>query len=44
MFAAQIAKAFGAEVTGVTSSATRKWSRDYVVDYTKEDFTKGSGL
>jgi NADPH:quinone reductase-like Zn-dependent oxidoreductase len=43
-FAVQIAKAFGAEVTGVcrTSniSLVRSIGADYVVDYTQQDFTK----
>jgi NADPH:quinone reductase-like Zn-dependent oxidoreductase len=44
-FAVQIAKAFGAEVTGVTSSRNadmvRSIGADHVIDYTTEDFTKG---
>jgi NADPH:quinone reductase-like Zn-dependent oxidoreductase len=44
-FAVQIAKAFGAEVTGVSSSAkvdlVRSLGADHVVDYTHDDFTKG---
>jgi NADPH:quinone reductase-like Zn-dependent oxidoreductase len=44
-FAAQIAKAFGAEVTGVCSTAktdlVRSIGADHVVDYTREDITVG---
>jgi NADPH:quinone reductase-like Zn-dependent oxidoreductase len=47
-FALQIAKLYGAEVTGVDSTGKLNMLRsigfDHVMDYTKEDFTKNARL
>jgi NADPH:quinone reductase-like Zn-dependent oxidoreductase len=47
-FAIQIAKSFGADVTGVCSTGNKdmvlSMGADHVIDYTQDDFTQNGGL